>query len=346
MKKNYLTTIANFNCTFKYDNKTYGMLDYFESIIWPALNDKDLIRVAKSKSKAKTKFHLADIKLIKLDDGNIALVGKHIKRTLLDISPDYNKEKGFFGEFDVKPSAPYSTFIILLNNHRVVHFSNMSGAPDIRSLASTVREIINQYIKEERSKLKDIFIKNEYVFEGFKYKYIQEFSNQVLEKRLPYPELNIIPIESPELVKEYFEKISVINKVSFKFYKPNNEPNNFNNFFSYGMDMLEQTGSKSIQQTFTHPTENAIIEEAITSSYGKTNYTLDGKSLNNEPIQLTPDKVSEKFHIALTDDDDVTVELKTQEVYNQVKDKKIINETSEDNLNVFHRIYDYLISII
>ncbi len=345
MKKTYLATIANFNCTFKYDKTTYGMLDYFESIIWPAFNNKDLIRVTKSDGKVKTRFHLADIKLTKLDDGNIALVGKHIKRTLLDISPDYDKEKGFFGDYDIKPSAPYSTFIILLNNHRVIYFPNKSGAPDVRSFASTVNEILGQYIKLNRDKLKKTFIENNLVFEGVEYKYIQDFTNKILEKRLPYPELNIIPIESPELVQDYFKNISVIEEVSFKFYKPNNEPTDFNNFFAYSVDMLEQTGSKSIEQKLKHPTENDAIENAINCSRGKTSYTLKAKNLQNEPIRLTPDNVSQKFPIHINADEEVVVELDTREVYNQVKHKRIINETSEENLNVFRRLYDYLSSL-
>ena len=94
------------------------MLDYFKTI-WPAFNDKNLIRTTyrKKNPELPIKYHISDTQIIELKDGNLALVGKHIKRTILEISDD--KDQGFIGE--PEDSAPYSTFIILLHNHRVIH---------------------------------------------------------------------------------------------------------------------------------------------------------------------------------------------------------------------------------
>lgn len=344
MGEKHLATLANFNCTFKVDNETYGMLDFFESIIWPALNDKKLMRIVKKDKRIHTRFHISDLHLVEIEDGLIALVGKHIKRTLLEISPDYDTNVGFFGESDIRPSAPYSTFIILLNNHRVIYFPNKSGAPDIRSFASTINDILRKYIHINRRILKEQLKANNYIFDGIKYDYIQTFTSSYLEKVLPFPELNVVPIESPELAKQAFANIKNIKKVTFKFYKPNNEPIDFNNFFARSFDVLDATGSSSLNQTLNAPTKNEVIQEAVTSSEGKTDYKVFAVDNNSEPLELTPDKITQKVPIQIHAEH--TIESTSKEVYNQVKNKKILTEVSETNKKTYLKIFDFLKTLL
>lgn len=344
MIEKHLATLANFNCTFKVNDETFGMLHFFKDIIWPALNDKSLIRVTKKDKVIHTKYHISDLKIVEVANGSLALVGKHIKRTLLEISPDYATDKGFFGTDAIKPSAPYSTFIILLNNHRVIYFPNKTGAPDIRSFAATIDKIITLYIKNSRTILKKQLIANDFIFNEVKYKGIKEFVDNYLDIILPFPELNVVAVESPELVKDAFDDIKTIRKVTFKFYKPNNEPLDFNNFFARSFDILNATGSSSMNQTLNSPTENNIIQDAVTSSEGKTDYTIDAVNNNAENVKLTPDKITQRLPIEI--DNSNSIEDNAQKVYNQVKEKEILTKVSEDNEKSYKTFFSFLKSLI
>lgn len=344
MIEKQLATLANFNCTFKVNDKTFGMLHFFKDIIWPALNDKSLIRVTRKDKLIHTKYHISDLKIVEVADGSLALVGKHIKRTLLEISPDYTTDKGFFGKDDIKPSAPYSTFIILLNNHRVIYYPNKTGAPDIRSFASTIDKIITLYIKNNRTKLKKELIANNYIFKGIKYKNMKEFVNNYLDIILPLPELNVIAIEYPKLVKCAFDNIKTIRKVTFKFYKPNNEPLDFNNFFARSFDILDATGSSSMNQTLNSPTKNDIIQDAVTSSEGKTDYIIHAVNNNSEDVKLTPSEITQRLPIEV--DNLSSIEDNAKKVYNQVKEKEILTKVSADNEKSYKKIFSYLKSLI
>ena len=75
MLEKQIATLANFNCTFKIGDETYPMLDYFKKIIWPAFNDKNLIRTTyrKKNPELPIKYHISDTQIIELKDGNLAL---------------------------------------------------------------------------------------------------------------------------------------------------------------------------------------------------------------------------------------------------------------------------------
>ncbi|WP_040194806.1 hypothetical protein [Clostridium culturomicium] len=338
---NKKSKFANFNCTFRSHGIKHCMLDYFESIIWPAFTDYTIIREVK---RSGTKFHLADVKIIELPDGNLALVGIHIKKTFLDKSPDYDETIGFFGDEYTVPSAPYSTFILLLNNHRLIYFPNKKGAPSIDEFCATAKYKIREYISLQRQMLKNKWSDNDSVFDGVYYKYLQTFNTEVLEKLFPYPEINIIPIESETLVKESFKTLKEISVVTFKVYKPNNEPVNFNNIFERMDSIIDETDSEAVATNLVKPTKFEVIEDAIITSSGHVDFKLIGKTENDDDIILTPDKVSQKVNVQISPG--VPVEVNSIEVYNQVNHKSIIRETSSENLNVYQRVFGRLKTLI
>lgn len=336
MTNTQYATLANFNCTFKINSETYPMLNYFEKIIWPAFNDKSLIRKTfkKNDKNLPIRYHISDVKIVELDNDNLALIGKHIKRTILEISEDYKPDEGFIGESETKPSAPYSTFIIILNNHRVIYFPNKAGAPDIRSFASTARYIIDEYINNQRTILLNKLDKKEYpAREAAIY----------IRNEYPTAELNVVAIESEELAIEAFKNISSIRDVKFKFYKTNNDPIDFDSVFESAYKLIDQTDSNSMEQKFNSPKELSVIETAVIKSKGKTNYTINAVNIDKEPIIITPDKISPKIEISV--DDSISIEKNISYVYNQLKERKEIRSISEDNKNVFKKFKNLIFSL-
>lgn len=331
MKNNSQANIANFTCTFKVEGKTEPMLKYFEKIIYPAFNCKNLIR---STNKGLTRFHLTDVHLINFGQ-TIALIGKHVKRTIVTLSPDFNENQGFFGDEEKKPSAPYSTFIILLDNHRIIYYRNKPGAPTLQNFQSTSRKIINEYVVQKRKELKKELKENKNIYNNKKYKYIEEFSNEVLLKKYPLANLNIVPIESKMLVEEAFKNIHKISNVRFKFFIPNNEAVDYNNFFASCTKIVKETGSKSMTQNLSSPEKVDVIENAIKTSGGKTDYKINAINENKESFTITPDSVSETIPLSIDEND--TIETQTKKVYNCLKENNAVNTISEENKTLFEK---------
>lgn len=362
MKNNAKATLANFNCTIKKEKNTIPMLEFFNEIIYPALNN-----TKKYKETKRNKYYISDLKLVELTDGPMALVGKHIKRTVLDIFPDYNAESGFIGEQFSAPSAPHSNFILLLNNHRLIYYSNEAGAPTVSSFSTTVGHMIYTYVKDKRNdiiqnlkelKPSEAKAKNatyideknnqikyfRYEYKDEYYKNIADFSNRYLDEHLPYPETNVVAIESQTLLEEAFKNIKKINKVEFKFYKPNNDPLDFDNLFEQTYSILEKSNSTSVKTTLNSPEEKSVIETAIASSKGKTSYQIQATNNENEPIQLNPDSVSEKVVVDVGEWEEI--EKESSHVYNQLKEKTAIKEISESNQSLYLKLKSFIASLM
>ena len=331
--------IANFTCTFRVNGEAEPMLKYFEKILWPAFNHKTLIRTT---NKGLTRYHLTDVQLINLN-GTIALIGKHVKRTIITLSPDYNIKDGFFGDEEKKPSAPYSTFIILLDNHRIIYYKNKPGAPNLKSFESTAKRILDEFIRLKHKELKENLENNNRIYNGKKYKYIEDFRNEVLFSEYPLANLNIVPIESETLVEEAFKRIHKISSVKFRFFIPNNEPVDYNNFFASCTQIVKETGSKSMTQNLTSPEKVDVVENAIKTSGGKADYVLKAVDEDKEGFTITPDSVSETIPLSVEEDE--TIENQSKKVYNHLKDNNAINTISEENKKLFKSFKPKILSL-
>lgn len=328
--------LANFNCTFKFGDNVKPMLDYFDTIIYPALTDKSLSRDPKKKSKDSkfNQFFITDVSIVQMSDGKYALVGKHVKRTILTIKNDFEVEKGFIPVGSKQPSAPFSTFIILLHNHRLIHFPDQQGSPDIRSLASTIRSIVYDYIQKQYSQQLEELKLNDFMHDGVKYDNTNDFLQNYLLKKYTYPEINIVPIESENLVAEKFANINKIKNVKFKFYHPNGEKIEFDSFFGQAINFVEITGSKHLNQEFVSPENKDEIKKALISSNGKADYVMNAYDDNKNPIKLTPQTVSEKIKVPV--DEELNLETNSQLVYNELKEESVLKQVSEENLNTYN----------
>ena len=145
MKKN--AQIANFNVVFGDEEKP--MLDYFDTIIYPAFNS-DI-----TKKSDDNEFMFKNIEIASTKDVYV-LTGKIVKKTELEIKTDLN-EKGELVEKDEKYStAPYSSFAINLMNHRMIFMPNQKGSPTLANFRRMVAYVFLHYIKQENKKEENI----------------------------------------------------------------------------------------------------------------------------------------------------------------------------------------------
>lgn len=353
MKNKFNATISNFNCTQRKEGQIYPMVSFFNYVIWPALNDKTLFRETGANTSRKIKYHISDIKLMQIDTNDdinpYVVVGKHIKRTILDIMPDYDINKGFIGNKNSLPSAPYSTFILFLHNHKLIYFPNNHGAPNIKAFSATINHIIFSYISEKRKKANEKLIvkrnksKKIYYFNDIQFNTIKEFKEKYLDINYPFPEINVVPIESQTLVDEAFSKITSIQNLTFKFYRPNNEPLNFDDLFQSIYASLEKTQSSSVSSKFSNPENIDAVHSGISSSQGKVDYIIKARGENDEKLSIEPSKISPQLPIEINDED--CIEKIAKDAYNQLKDNKCLTEISKDNKEAYEK-YKNSISVL
>ena len=99
-----------------------------------------------------------------------------------------------------------------------------------------------------------------------------------------------------------------------------------------------------MNQILNSPTENDIIQDAVNSSEGKTDYIIDAVNNNSENVKLTPDKITQRLPVEV--DNLNSIEDNAKKVYNQVKEKEILTEVSADNEKSYKKIFSYLKSLI
>lgn len=324
-----ICTIANFNCTFKVDNSIKPMLEYFETIIFPAFKDLSLKRIARKKRRDIAHYFFYDVNLIEISSGEYALIGKHVKRAFLDIQQDITPENGIVPINEIKPSAPYSTFILLLKNHRLIYFKDQDqGSPNINSFTTTVNEIVEDYVRKQRNNLLNELKRNKFIYNDIHYKKIKDFTDQVLNIKFPIPEINIVPIESTKLVEEKFNSLNKIKEFTLYIYKPNAEFI-YDDYVNSVIEYAEKIGTDKIQQTSKNPDNIIAIKNTIINSAGKVDFHIKAIDQNNAALDLKPDNVSEKIPVKINEHS--TDAAKSKEVYEKLSSHKEIIESNEEN---------------
>lgn len=327
-----ICNIANFNCTFNVNGESKPLLDYFESIVFPAMTKMNLTRVTKKNDEKTAEYFFIDVKLIEIKKDEYALVGKHVKRAFLRIDQDITPDGTITPIGEIKNSAPTSTFILLLRNHRVIYFRNhLLGSPDIRSFNTTVRAVVKSFIKGKRIDLINELKKSEFNYDGIEYSRVSDFTENVLNKKYPWAEINIVPMESKELLEEKFKEIRKITELNLSIYNLNSE-NHYGSYFKTVSDFASKIGTEKINQKSTN-VQNVEEVKNVINSYdgGKFNYLIKGVTRNDESIKLTPKDVAEsipiKYNKTDSDEEIIDVVYKTIESRSEIK-----NNNSKENL--------------
>ncbi|MBY6761798.1 hypothetical protein HYH84_12715 [Clostridium botulinum] len=328
---NNVCNIANFNCTFNVNGESKPLLDYFESIVFPAMTKANITRETKKNKEKTAEYFFIDVKLIEIKKDEYALVGKHVKRAFLRINQDITPDGKITPIGEITNSAPTSTFILLLRNHRVIYFKNdLLGSPDIRSFNTTVKEIVRKFIRGKRLNLINELKKSEFKHNGVEYSKIADFTEKVINEEYPWSEINIVPIESKDLINQKFKEINKINELKLSIYNLNSE-NHFGSYLSTVSNFASQIGTDKIEQKSTNVQNVDEVKKVINlSEGGKFNYLIKGTTKNNETIKLTPNDVAESIPIKYNDTSSdihiIDVVFKTVENRNEIK-----NDNSEEN---------------
>lgn len=279
MKNN--VAIANFNVTFGKEDEP--MLNYFETVLYPAFIS-GIKREYKDSLGAdrRDKFYFLDISLVKDDSNNFVLMGKFVKQTILEVKSIVENEK--LVKTDGKyPSAPYSVFYIYLKNHRMILIKNQKESPDIKSFGVTARYILDQYVKTENKKRKEL-----------------EGSKVVL---LPFAHVNVVGIPMREDLESALKKVHKMKRLKLRMY-PLNGDNDLNEVVELiSTELRELVDSKTGNILLNSPGSKQGVIDLIDASQGVFEASIDIEYEDKSTEKISNNTFSGKTTWSLTEEE-------------------------------------------
>ncbi|WP_019007451.1 hypothetical protein [Cohnella laeviribosi] len=306
MKESKQLTIANFNCTF--GNEDEPFLNFFEQIVIPAFQS------GKAKKTDGAEFFFDNVNVYMLR-GIYFLTGFIIKKTELEVRSRYSEEKGIEHTNLRIPSAPYSIFLIALNNHRMILVKNQKGSPSIANFSSTARDILSDYVKE------------------------QNRENSAKDKKLPTPHLNVVPIPFKGAINKELVGVKKIHYMKLRFY-PLNGDIPVQGLFKELTEQLEILGSKSGNTTINSPKNILQVGEFIRETKGTVEPTLRVEDRFGNKRTLKSDSFTDVLTIELDEENEYSSNLDT--IVGKVLNKEEFTEVSEDNERIYQTKMDVI----
>lgn len=239
---------TNFNCVFGKEKST-PMLREFKRIVYPAFK----YGKKEYKNSIIKKFFFSDIKIL---DSNLGycLYGKIIKDIDLVIKNKLDSLGNLIDVDDKVPSAPYSEFILILRNHKMIFTPSQNGSPTLFNFKTLINHSIRNIIK----------------------------ANDIREgKRLLNFNLDIFEIPEEVVLEQKLNKFDTIDYFKFEI-----QPQNARFFDHEYLENLEaqrkDIGADKIEQTIVKPSCIKKVKEIILSFKDMAYYTLKGKEKNKD----------------------------------------------------------------
>nr|DAN97758.1 MAG TPA: protein of unknown function (DUF4747) [Caudoviricetes sp.] len=239
MMENKSMYLANLNITFGVNDEP--LLKWLDEFVLPALTS-GIKREIKSKNKKEpTRVLFKDVDVEEIENGELVLKGVIIKDTVLDIYNQLDEKEELVDDEQHPKSAPYSTFMIFLKNHRMVLVRRQAGSPDLRLFSSTLSEILKKYRKQENKRRKE---------ENIPY--------------LPSPIVWLKGIKTDTTIKEVLNEVSRIKNVTL-ILKPRNNENGGLDDLVDGLDnqILKIVCSKQLKLSINSPNSIEGVEKII-----------------------------------------------------------------------------------
>ena len=317
----YLRKLEFGNYTLNFGNEKV-LLDLFHEVVMPSFFEMKYIRHLKDKGD----YFFLDTKLIVLDkDKNnpvLGISGRIVKNTKLKRDQIFRTEGGIIEDKSELETAPSSTFLLILNNHRLILCKEVSGAPTIQNFQSTshycLKEQHKNFIEESFNKAK---ANKEHHPE------VERVTKKSLLLEYPYPKLRITPLSDKETLKVFISRFQHIDRVSIKLLPTNREEIDNDDFWTDFGRRREELNSTTAKVDFANTKDGLNNDEVLTqarsaSNLGNSEVKLKGYDNEGDTIQGS------------NDDFNLTVELEelpknaeraAKEKYSQFKHLTIAN---------------------
>jgi hypothetical protein len=303
--------IANFNVVFGDDEKP--MLDYFDSIIFPAFSS-NITKVVDD-----TEYLFKNVEISTRYADKYVLTGKIVKKTILEIKSDLNEDGELVEKDEKHPTAPYSSFAINLLNHRMIFMPNQKGSPTLVNFRSTVRYVISTYIKERNKELDE-------------------------DNKLEYALINVVGIPSAHSMEDLLNNVEKVNSLTLRFYPLNGDMDYTEAFGIVTTDMRSEVGCKNGEIVFKSPKSILGIKNLLEKAAGTINPILKVVTKGKSKATLRDYELSEKYEIDIPDESDFDEE--SAQLVGQMEDISTLNYTNDEHNDIYDRNREKIIPFI
>lgn len=272
-------SVANFNVVFQEGELEKPLLNHFDDIVMPALLS------GKRRKSGDCTYLLTDVHVNICATEDIVLTGHIVKKTILEIKSDIDEDGNLIEKDDKYPTAPYSTFIIYLKNHRMIFAENQKGSPSLKNFKAMINYLFTQYIRDQ-------FLKEEYD-----------------ETNIPIPLVHVVGIPMRENITKALEQVEKVNSLTLRFYPLNGDGDiDFSSMFE-GMakDVRKMVGSKCGEIIYKSPRNIQGVIDIVEKSEGTVDpifrVTYSGKKKGTIKNDMISEKTTIQIDMETSDDE-------------------------------------------
>lgn len=293
-------SIANFNVVFFDGKEEKSLLDYFDTIFMPAINQNIVRRSGDST------YRLMEVKIMESEKGYV-LTGVLVKQTVLEIKSDLDESGNLIEKDEKIPTAPYSTFAIYLKNHRMIYAENQKGSPDLRSFRATICYFMNRYVSNLQKET---------------------------EEELPIPIINVVGIPTRQKLSDTLKEVEKVNELILRFYPLNGDLDFSGLFNGLSTDLRKLVGSKKGEIVLKSPQNIEGIIEVVDKSEGTVEPIFHVQYPGKKKSTIKNDKISERTEMDIESD---TIEEEVMKVMEKTENSKSLNYVSEGNREIYRK---------
>lgn len=304
--------VANFNVVFMEKENEAPLLQYFDSIVMPALKS-GIKRIS-----GDTSYLFTDVEIIKDAENDYVLVGNIVKKTVIEIKSDLDLADNLIDKDDRYSAAPYSAFAIYLKNHRMIFVPNQKGSPTIKTFSAVVKYVLSQYIKRYNAEQNDE------------------------RKYLPYPYINIVGIPMRGRIEKALQDVYKIRRLTLRFYPLNGDLEFGEMFGSIITDMRKRSNAKNGELVLKSPQNVNGVIELVEQSSGTVKPIIEVTYPDKSKGRITEETISERMEMEFSGDN----LQEAKELVDKGKLIENINFVSEGNAQIYERYKSKIVKFL
>lgn len=292
-------SIANFNVVFYEGEKEKALLDYFDKIVMPVFTS-GIVRTV-----GDATYRLMNVNICE-NDGDYILTGLIVKKTVLEVKSDLAPD-GTLVKLDEKyPTAPFSTFIIYLKNHRMLYAENQKGSPTLKSFRGMMQYMFNKYMRPMNKEEKVDII----------------------------PIVNIVGIPSRSKLKETLKEVEKVEKLTLRFYPLNGDLDLKGVFEGLSTDLRKLVGAKNGEIMLRSPQNINGIIDVVDEAEGTVEPIFEVRYPDKRKAKIRNDLLSERMEIEILGDN---VQEEIEELLSKGKEIKNLSYVSRGNGEIYEK---------
>ncbi len=303
--------VANFNIVF--GDKEQPMLDFFDKIIYPAMNANI------SKVSDDNEYMFKNIEISKNKEDVYVLKGILVKKTILEIKSDLDEDGELIEKDEKYSAAPYSVFVVNLLNHRMIFMPNQKGSPSIANFRSTLKYVIDKYTNMQNKELDE-------------------------EQKLEYALVNVVGIPSAKTMDELLGNVKRINSLTLRFYPLNGDIDYTEAFGILTTDMRKDVGCKNGEIVFKSPKSIEGIKKLLEKAAGTINPILQVVTKEGSKAKLKDYELSEKYELDF--EENVDFETESEQLVDKMSSIATLTFTNSEHDKIYKRNEEKIIPFV